>query len=153
MTDKIDEITSQYDRYWADDACTQQLRELWGNPSLEECNDCGVFVNAEEVKIETEKYFSGTVNLAKTPLGLWVHSTDHWYSTGGGGSAPSLTNREAFTTREEALEAGIDDLIEIFGGIKTCQNSCNAKTLPSKCDRIIEALVSAKTNQKQLELF
>ena len=45
-----------------------------------------------------------------------MHSSGPW---GGGGSSPSIGSRTAYTTRDEAIAAGINELIATFRACAT----------------------------------
>src|ERR1035437_1038671 len=77
---------------------------------------------------------------------------EHWYGQGGGGSSPSVWNRTACTTREEAAAAGINKLIATFEGIRDCKGHApqNQSALPQ---RMIETLKARLSQSRQLCLF
>ena len=123
LTGKIDGIRDRYGpRYWASDEAQQEMIALWGNPP---CNDCGVFERDETICIalDGQKSWYGELRIAAAPNGWHAISTSYWYGQGGGGSSPSVWNRTAYTTRDEATAAGINKLIATFEDIRGWKGS------------------------------
>ena len=154
LTEKLDDIRSRYPKYWLSDDAGRELRAVWGNPDSNECNDCGVFIGGETIRIELDcqKSWYGEVRIAVAPNGWHAVSTSYWYGQGGGGSAPSVWNRTAYTTRAEALEAGINKLIAAFEGVRDQKGSA-PQNQSALAHRMIETLKVHLSQARQLTLF
>jgi hypothetical protein len=152
LTDKIDDIRGRYGlRYWASDEAQQEMIALWGNPP---CNDCGVFERDETIRIQLEghKSWYGELRIAVAPNGWHAVSTTYWYGQGGGGSAPSVWNRTAYTTRDEAVASGINNLIATFEGIRDWKGYA-PQNQSALAQRMIETLKAHLSQSRQFSLF
>ena len=151
LTEKIDDVRDRYGmRYWASDEARQEMIALWANPS---CNDCGVFENRETIRIRLDgTHWHGEIDIAVAPNGWHAISISWWYGLGGGGSAPSVWNPVAYTTREEAVAAGISNLIEKFEGVRDCKGSA-PQNQSALANRMIQALKDHLSQARQLTLF
>ena len=151
LSEQIDDICSRYEDYWVSDEARRELRTLWGDA---DCNDCGVFERDETIRVDLDgqKSWYGEVRIAVAPNGWHAIATSYWYSQGGGGSAPSVWNRTAYTTRDEAVAAAIDKLIVIFEGVRDCKGwvPSNQAALAA---RMIETLKAYVSQTRQLSLF
>ncbi|MGH9808304.1 MAG: hypothetical protein ACRD9W_13775, partial [Terriglobia bacterium] len=117
LSAQLDDIRARYPDWWHSDDATRELQALWGNPA---CNDCGVFTDCERITIALPGHaqWNGAVKLAAAPNFWHAFATSYAYPLGGGGYAISVWNRTAYTTRDEALRAGIDELIREFEGVR-----------------------------------
>lgn len=152
LSPQIADIRGRYERYWASFEALQELRALWGNP---ECNDCGVFEAGEEIRVglEGERCWYGEVQIARAVNGWFAVGTSYGYSLGGGGYAPSLWNRTAYTDRDEALVAGLDELVRKFESLLDWGGSDNTDAVKRKAARMIAALQANQASVRQLDLF
>lgn len=152
LTDQIDAIREKFEygspESWA------ALDELWGGPGLELVNDCGVFVDGETVDLVLPgvKGWTAEVRMSRSINGWLAMAVSYWNSQGGGGSAPSVWNRTAFTTREEALAAGIKELIEKFARDAEWTGTVPSNFKPT-CAKMVEFLKTKLQGEKQLSLF
>lgn len=151
LTDRIDEIINRYPEYLKSDDAVPDLRALWGGA---ECNDCGVFERAEDIRInlDAQKSWYGQVRLAVAPNGWHAIAISWWYGQGGGGSAPSVWNRLAYTTRDEAVAAGINELIAKFEGIRDMKG-CAPQNQPALAGQMIKTLKDYLSQARQMTLF
>jgi hypothetical protein len=154
LTEKIDRIRDRYGaRYWASDEALQEMIAHWGNPP---CNDCGVFDIGHEghicIKSDSNKYWYGEIILASAPNGWHTFAVCWWYGLGGGGSYPSVWNRVAFTTRDEAIEAAMNKLIEIFKGVRDQTGSVPASQ-SADAERMLKALKAYTQQARQMILL
>ena len=96
LSEQIDDICSRYPEYWLSDEAQRELQTLWGGA---DCNDCGVFERDETIRIDLDgqKSWYGELRIAVAPNGWHAIATSYWYGQGGGGSAPSVWNRTAYT--------------------------------------------------------
>src|SRR5258708_108545 len=126
LSEKHDDLASRYERYWASDEAQRELLALWGNP---ECNDCGVFERDETIRIELDgnKSWYAEICIAAAPNDWHAFSTNWWSANGGGGSAPSIWNRHAYTSRDEAVAAATNELIVKIQSIRDWNGSAPPK--------------------------
>jgi hypothetical protein len=151
LTGQIDDICSRYEKYWLSDEARRELQALWGSP---DCNDCDVFERDETIRIDLDgTHWYGEVRLAVAPNGWHAVSTSHGYGQGGGGSSPSVWNRVAYTTRDEAVAAGINKLIATFEGIRDCKEGHAPQNQSALLERMIETLKACLSQSRQLSLF
>lgn len=150
LSGQIDDICRRYPKYWLSDEAQRELLALWGCP---ECNDCGVFEQTETDRIDLDgTHWYGEVRIAVAPNGWHALSTSYWYGQGGGGSAPSVWNRFAYTTRDEAVEAGINQLIAKFEGVRDCKGYA-PQNQSDLAERMIQNLKAYLSQARQFSLF
>lgn len=151
LTDRLDDVRSRYPRYWNSDEAVSELRGLWGGA---DCNDCGVFERDETIRIQldAQRSWYGEVRIAIAPNGWHAIATSYWYGQGGGGSAPSVWNCTAYTTRDEAVTAGVHKLIAIFEGVRDCKG-WTPQNQSEIAQRMIETLKDRLSQARQLTLF
>lgn len=150
LTGRLDDIRSRYPKYWLSDEAQRELQALWGGA---DCNDCGVFERVETVRIDLDgTNWHGEVRIAVAPNGWHAISTSTWYGQGGGGSSPSVWNRAAYTARDEALTAGITELIATFEGVRDWKGTAPANQ-SALAERMIETLKARLLQSRQLSLF
>jgi hypothetical protein len=151
LSEKLDDLASRYERYWASDEALRELIALWGNP---ECNDCGVFERDETIRIELDgnKSWWAEICIATAPNGWHAFSTNYWSANGGGGSAPSVWDRYAYTSRDEAFAAAMDELIAKFEGIRDWTGWA-PQNQAQLAQRMIDTLKAYLSQSRQLTLF
>ena len=151
LTEHIDEICGRYPEYWLSAEAQLELLAVWGGPN---CNDCGVFERAENILIELDgqKSWYAELRIAVAPNGWHAIATSYWYGQGGGGSAPSVWNRIAYTSRDEAVTAGVNELIATFEGVRDWQGSAPANQ-SALAQRMVETLKAYLSQSRQLSLF
>jgi hypothetical protein len=151
LSAQIDDICDRYPEYWLSDEAQHELQTLWGGA---DCNDCGVFERDETIRIDLDgqKSWYGELRIAIAPNGWHAIATSYWYSQGGGGSAPSVWNRTAYTTRDEAVNAGIEKLIAIFEGVRDWKGWAPANQ-SALAERMIETLKAYLSQTRQLSMF
>jgi hypothetical protein len=150
LSEQIDEICARYQKYWLSGEAQSELLALWGSP---DCNDCGVFERDETIRIDLDgANWHGEVRLAAAPNGWHALSMSYWYGQGGGGSSPSVWNRTAYTTRDEAVAAGINELIAKFEGVRDSTGSA-PQNQSALAQRMIETLKAHLAQSRQLSLF
>jgi hypothetical protein len=151
LTAQLDDIRARYPQWWKSDDATRELQTLWGNP---DCNDCGVFTEQERISFALPGHaqWKGIVKLAVAPNGWHAFATSYSYPLGGGGYAISVWNRTAFTTRDDALHAGISELIGKFEGVRDA-NGYKPASQAADASRMIEELRGYLAQARQLALF
>jgi hypothetical protein len=151
LSEQIDDICSRYEDYWVSDEAQRELQTLWGGA---DCNDCGVFERDETIRVDLDgqKSWYAELRIAVAPNGWHAIATSYWYGQSGGGSAPSVWNRTAYTTRDEAVVAGIDKLIAIFEGVRDCKGWAPSNQ-SALAQRMIETLKAYFSQTRQLSLF
>lgn len=105
-------------RYHVTDQALWEVASLWGiAPQHGRINPHGVFDPIDEtIRIEAVRCYA-EIELARAPGGLWAISTDYHLPNSGAGSAPSVWNRFAFFSRDDARAAGLAQLRERFTAI------------------------------------
>ncbi len=151
LSERIDDICRRYPEYWHSDEAQRELQALWGGA---DCNDCGVFERNETIRIDLDcqKSWYGEIRIAVAPNGWHAIATSYWYGQGGGGSSPSVCNRIAYTTRDEAVAAGIDKLIATFQDVRDWKGWAPSKQ-SALAQRMIETLKAHLSQSRQLSLF
>jgi hypothetical protein len=150
LTEQLDDIRCRYPEYWHSAEAQRELQALWGGA---ECNDCGVFERDETIRIDLDgTNWHGEMHLAAAPNGWHAVSTSYWYGQGGGGSSPSVWNTTAYTTRDEAVAAGIYELIAKFEGVRDCKGYA-PQNQSALAQRMIETLKAYVSQSRQLSLF
>lgn len=107
LSPQLAAIRLNYPEYWRSEEALRELQALWGNAP---CNECGVLPADEEITIELDSQWTASVKIAHAPNGWFAFAVSYAYGTGGAGSPISVWNDTAYTTRQEALEAGIREL-------------------------------------------
>jgi len=151
LSEQLDDIRARYPQWWNSDEATRELQALWGNPA---CNDCGVFSDCERISIALpgNARWNAAVKLSAAPNGWHAFATTYAYPLGGGSSPVSVWNRTAYTTRDEALRAGIDELIRTFEGVRDASGYRPASQ-SADASRMIEELRNHLSQVRQLTLF
>ena len=148
LSPQLDAIRRNHREYWHSREALAELIALWGGA---ECNEHGVLANRETTRIDLDGW-AAEVHIARAPNGWHAVSTSYWYSTGGGGSSPSVWSRTAYTTHDEALAAGIADLIHQFEGVRDWQSTV-PQLQSQMAERMIDRLASLRAGARQLSLF
>ena len=150
LSEQIDDICTRYPKFWLSEEAQRELQALWGGA---DCNDSGVFERDETIRINLDgTNWYGELRIAVAPNGWHAVSISYWYGQGGGGSSPSVWNRFAYTTREEAVAAGLSELITKFESLRDCKSyvPTNQSDL---AQRMIETLKGYLSQTRQLTLF
>lgn len=149
----LDTIQSTYgDRYFAVPEALWEAAALWGvTPETGSINDCGVFTPLSDVLHWHDGRCKVEIRLVEAPNGYWAMSVSYFTATSGYASMPSVRNRKAFPTREDARLAAIDELIERLH--READSRCSAITDANRREirQMIERLEAEKT--PQLSLF
>jgi len=150
LSDRLDDVRRRYPQYWRSAEAQRELQALWGGT---DCNDCGVFEREDTIRIELDgTNWFGELRIAVAPNGWHAVSTSYWYGQGGGGSSPSVWNRTAWTTHDEAVSAGINELIATFEGVRDCKGYA-PQNQSAFAERMIEILKDRLSQARQLTLF
>ena len=151
LSEQLDDIRLRYPEYWNSEEAVRELQALWG---CADCNDCGVFERDETIRItlDGQKSWYGELRIAVAPNGWHAVSTSYWYGQGGGGSSPSVWNRTAYTTHDEAVAAGINELITKFESVRECKGYAPSNQ-SATAERMIETLKAYLSQSRQLSLF
>lgn len=149
LTPQLDAIRLKYPEYWRSQNAQREAQALWGNIP---CNECGVIPADEEITIELQPYWTACVRIARAPNGWYGFAVSYAYGLGGYGAAISVWNETAYTTREEALAAGIGKLRREYQRLLTCQH-WEPETQPTNAARMITLLDQHLIQSRQLTLF
>lgn len=103
------------ERYFALPAALSEAATLWGvTPDMDRINNCGVFTYTTDAFRLVARGCKAAAWLVETPSGHWAMSTKHEMRTCGSASAPSVWNRVAFPTGDDARLAAIEELTACF---------------------------------------
>ena len=122
------------------------------SPKVTHCTKVHSSVN-ETIRINLDgTNWYGEVHIVATPNGWRAISTSYGYGQGGGESSPSVRNRFAYTAHDEPVEAGINELIARFTGVRDCKGYAQQnQSDPAK--RMIQTLKAYLSQSRQLSLF
>ena len=150
LTPQLDEIRDRYPRAWCSPEAHADLKALWGNV---DCNEHGVMESRDVIRIDLpgEKLWYGIVHIARAPNGWHAMSTDYSYALGGGGSAPSVWNRIAYTGHDEALQAGFEALIRAFECIQRMEGAPASQA--TSAAKMIAVLKERMLQSRQMEFL
>jgi hypothetical protein len=120
----------------------REIAALWGHPIH---NEPGVIETSEAIQIELEgqKHWKADIRLARTPNGRYVMSTSYGYPSRGGGSAPRVGDREAYLTREAAIETEFNEPIKSFTSVRDWKGT-RPHTEPLIAQKMIDHLETLK---------
>lgn len=149
LSPQLEEIRLRYPKWWLSEDALRELQALWGNVP---CNEHGVIPENEEVTIELERHWAASVKIACAPNGWYAFSVCYAYGTGGGGAAISVWNDTAYTTRQEALAAGIHKLKREYQRVLNCPHP-EPESQKINAARMIALLDQYLSQSRQLSLF
>jgi len=149
LSPQLEEIRLKYPAYWRSEDALRELQALWGNIP---CNECGVIKADEEITIELQPQWTASVRIARAPNGWYAFALSYAYGTGGGGAAISVWNDTAYTTRQEALEAGIHRLKRTYQRLLDNQGF-PPETQKTNAARMITLLDQHLNQSRQFSLF
>jgi hypothetical protein len=153
LSPQLHAIKDRHPEWWQSEQARRELAALWGYADGDDgCNDCGVQASGETIRIELDSQWRGEIHIAVAPNGWHAMATSYWYSLGGGGSSPSVWNRTAYTTRDEALAAGIDKLIATFEGLRDAKGWI-PDSQRVNAQRMIDKLREHLSQSRQMSLF
>lgn len=151
LTEQLDAIRVKHPEWWRSDTAQDELQSLWGGTP---CNEHGVFATQEniEIALASDSQWSGTIKLARAINGWYAVSTGYRYALGGGTSPLSVWNRTAYTTRDEALEAGAQELKRYFERLRD-GNGHAPEAQRKNAGRMIEQIEAFTRQSRQMTLF
>ncbi|MCV0370221.1 hypothetical protein [Filomicrobium sp.] len=141
------EIRARYGRaYHVNEHCLRDVAALWGIGPEHDCiNDAGVFMPYQSIDLRAGRC-SAEIRYAASPSGLWAMDTSHMTATSGNGSSPSIWNRVAFESEDDARAAGLYALIELFRHI-----AASGRPEAGEASKLVALLEDERT--PQLALF
>jgi hypothetical protein len=153
LTEALDAIHRKYgERSHAMPEAMWEAAALWGvTPQTGSVNDCGVFTYATDKVTLRGGGCKAEFTLVQAPNGNWAMSTAYDTRISGGRYAPSVWNRQAFPTRDDARLAALCELIHQFKQETESQNSLNGESNRHDVRRMIAMLETEK--MPQLALF
>jgi hypothetical protein len=106
-------IIAGKERWWADESpAREQLAALHGAVlGKNGLNEHGVFVDCEKFTIGDCFGCQADIALAETPAGHWLMTVSFQIADHDRGSLPSISDHKAFTSRDAALQAGLEKLL------------------------------------------
>jgi hypothetical protein len=103
------------------------------------------------IGLDGQRSWHAQIRISAAPNGWHAMATSYWYGMGGGGYAPSVWNCTAYTTRDEAVEAGINELIHRFEGVR--HQTGAPQNQSAHAGRMIDNLKAHLSQARQLTLF
>lgn len=149
LSPQLAEIRLKYPEYWRSEEALRELQALWGNAR---CNERGVLPADEDITIELEPQWTASVKIARAPNGWFAFAVSYAYGLGGAGSPISVWNDTAYTTRQEALEAGIRELKRSYQRLFD-SHRWMPETQHTNAARMIALLDQYLSQSRQLSLF
>lgn len=149
LSPQLADIRRKYPDYWRSEEALRELQALWGNAP---CNDCGVLPADEDITMELDPHWTASVKIAHAPNGWFAFAVRYAYGIGGAGSAISVWNDTAYTTRQEALEAGIRELKRSYQRLLDSHRWV-PETQHTNAARMIALLDHYLIQSRQLSLF
>jgi hypothetical protein len=149
LSAQLEEIRRKYPKCWRSEDAQREAQALWGNAT---CNECGVLSADEEVTIELDRQWTASIKIARAPNGWYAFAVSYAYGIGGVGEAISVWNDTAYTTRQEALEAGILELTHDYQRLLNCPH-LEPETQKTNAARMIALLDQYLNQSRQLSLF
>lgn len=149
LSPQLDQIRLKYPNYWRSEDARRELQALWGNAP---CNECGVLQADEEITMELQPQWTASVKITRAPNGWYAFAVSYAYGIGGGGAAISLWNDTAYTSRQEALEAGIHELKGNYQRLLN-EQGFPPETQKTNSARMIALLDQHLIQSRQLSLF
>ena len=151
LSPQLDAIRLKYPEWWRSEEAQHELQALWGNPA---CNEHGVLPAQERIDIDlpAQSQWKAAVEITRTPNGWYAFATSYSYALGGASSPISVWNKTACTTRDEAIEAGIDELRRSFEALRNAKGSSPESHI-ANATRMIALLDQYRDQSRQMILF
>lgn len=152
FTIQVREIIGGVDRPWDFPEIEQKLADIHGVKVADGVvNGSGVFEEREEVIVRgcNRGACQIKVRLVRTPRGHWLNALSLDVGIGGVSWAPSIYNRHGWSTKEEALEAGLKE------GLTYCHTNDSDKGT-AKMARLLVAAINLRLQEiqpEQMRLF
>jgi hypothetical protein len=149
LSPHLDAIRDRYPEWWRDEAVLPELKAVWGGA---DANEHAVMPVDEEITVALPGHnqWYATIDLSRAPNGWYAMATGYSYNLGGGGSAPSLWNDTAYTSREAAMKAGFRELISCYQNLDDARRS---DQIAARASGMIRLLTEAMNARQQLSLF
>lgn len=125
----------------------QKRRHMFGGVT----NDSGVFHQAEEIELASLDRCTATARVAVSAAGMWFAGYEYRLFDSGGGCFPSVADREAYPTRDDAIRAITDDLRFVF--LRAASISGNPENIRTQAQKMFEMLKARLDPPAQLDLF
>ena len=125
----------------------QKRRRMFGGVT----NDSGVFHQAEEIVLASFGRCSATARVAPSAAGMWFAGYEYCLCDSGGGCFPSVADREAYPTRDDAIRAITDDLRFVF--LRAASISGNPENTRTQAQKMFEMLKARLDPPAQFDLF
>jgi hypothetical protein len=151
LSPQLDELRLKYPQWWRSEEAQIELQALWGNA---ECNEHGVLPAQERIEIElpAQSQWKAAVKIARAPNGWYAFATSYSYALGGGSAPISVWNATAYTTREEAIDAGITELKRKFECLRDWKGYA-PDSQTTNAARMTELLDQYLHQSRQMTLF
>lgn len=165
LTEQIDAIKMKYDPWWNDKDCEREVAALHGAEMPPEPTDygddarldgmpnyCGVFTKGKPVLIHNERDYI-EIRTSQTPKGHWLVAMSYQCFNSSGGSMPSIWNHEAFESRDEAINFGIDVMLKKMDGYINGTSCSSEEGYKKHGSALKNAILDWRNSKNQLTLF
>lgn len=125
---------------------TEKLIDWYGGGA----NDCGVYIEREEIVLARSGRTHWTAGLAQTPRGLWLAGYRYDWAEGGGGGPASVWSHFAYENREEAITGERQCAAARFQ--KLVDNTSISEAARRQARTVVGMLAAAPASE-QLSLF
>ncbi len=118
ILDQIATLKDKYPDYWQNPEALRDAMACWG--ITQGVTDAGMFAGGEAETVARHAHAEAVVRLYEVREGVWVHGVNFVHSQGGMRYAPSVWMAKPYSSRVEALHAGITailDTIDTLGHI------------------------------------
>lgn len=125
----------------------QKRRRMFGGVT----NESGVFHQAEEIELACFGRCTAIARVAPSAAGMWFAGYEYRLFDSGGGCFPSVADREAYPTRDDAIRAITDDLRFVF--LRAASISGNPENIRTQAQKMFEMLKARLDPPAQFDLF
>jgi hypothetical protein len=112
-------------------------------------NESGVFHQAEEIELASFGRCTAIARVAPSAAGMWFVGYEYRLFASGGGCFPSVADREAYPTRDDAIRAITDDLRFVF--LRAASISGNPEHIRTQAQKMFEMLKARLDPPAQLD--
>jgi hypothetical protein len=109
------------------------------------------FHQAEEVELACFGRCTAIARVALSAAGMWFAGYEYFLFDSGGGYFPSVADREAYPTRDDAIRAITDDLRFVF--LHAASTSGNPENIRTQAQKMFEMLKARLDPPAQFDLF
>ena len=146
-TAELDAIKQKYgERYISDWDAIREAAELWGV----DCNRHGMITDCHREVLAQKGGCKAEFLTVMSSKGYWLSGLDARSAYNGFGCMPSVWDRVAFSSHQNAKLAAIDKFTDFFNEVVNSNDSCNSAKNRSDAKQIVALLQAASTPQMTL---